>query len=362
MPSLRLRRARPAGWFTAARMGALLFVAGCWPDAAADTVHVADANLPRPALESQPADDISLVMDFDARADTLWLLEAGTDLIRYELQSGVWRRVARLTREGDGPGELRRAWGVALTPAGLAAIDGVRAHFFAPDGEYVKSTPLGLPCMMTKPGLAWSGNGVFLHGSCRRAGLRADTMKAILAWSTDTLSWQVVAEGVDYVTDGSRGSPFGPARGFTAGIEHHLFGTAADDCLLRILPDGAPGESICGIASQTYRSPPPPDVAARMGRGPVRGVNVAWPDPLPAYMERLVTPVGDFVLRPFSVDSVLLQRAGGDYEDVAVLPFNTLVGCKAAGCLWVEEAETTRILLLRPAHVAELMTGAEHDE
>lgn len=84
---------------------------------------------------------------------------------------------------------------------------------------------------------------------------------------------------------------------------------------------------------------------------------MAWPDPLPAYMDRIYHGGRQFLLRPFTADSLVVEEVG-DGRARLVLPLDGLVACRRAGCLWTEATLTgVRIRMLERASLDEALSG-----
>lgn len=91
----------------------------------------------------------------------------------------------------------------------------------------------------------------------------------------------------------------------------------------------------------------------------ITGMNMKWPETLPVYTDRFVTDSGDVVLlRAFTADSLVLQLQAPASTDLAVAPLNGLLGCKAAGCVWlIDESDTPQLIVLDRAEIRTLLSG-----
>lgn len=329
-----------------------LCAAGCV--AAGDgttTEYVPSADVRR--LDYQAVDGASLAMirDFDMAGSTLWLLDAGGRVVVVDIEGSRLRVIGEFGRKGPGPGELLQPTGVTLTTDGVAVIDGTRLHLFDRSGEFVSTRTIALPCPMMLPSVAAGRTGMFIAGSCTRRGLASDTVKAVLAWSRDTVAWQIVTESPRYTRDDSFGSAFGARSLLTTSAEWiHIFGGGETSCYWTIDDTGeSPVRAEhCNAVSMRYRADPPPDLERRM-----RARGMRWPATLPAYVDRWRIDDEVVLLRPFSTDSVVIQVAGPGARDLVVAPLDGLLGCRADGCLWVRDDDPAGMIVLRAADVAD---------
>lgn len=356
----RLCRRRHAG------VMALVMIAGCGP---ADADRRGSAREYRPANEltriasvSVAGDHIGLIRDFDIVADSIYLLDAGGRVIIAVREGAAIRVVGHFGRSGGGPGELTRPTGLALAGSDIVVADGTRLQFFSRDGEFLTAKRLSPPCPMMLPKVAPSRVGVFVHGGCLRRGYTTDTMKAVLAWSRDTVKWEIIVETPRFTTDGSLGSVFGPASLMATGVGGaHAFGGGERNCIWRIDEGGDRpiATEICPAVATLYRSDPPPGLEARMRSARFAGMNLRWPASLPAYGESFVTGSDVILLRPFTADSLVLQLAAPSALDIAVAPHDGLLGCKAGGCVWLmDETATPRMILLNRTQMEALARRA----
>lgn len=312
-------------------------------------------------LESAPLDDddIGLVRDFDIVGDTIYLLDTTGRVVVIARRGGGLGVVGHIGRSGPGPGELMRPTGLAATSGGLVVIDGTRLQFFSRTGEAVATKAVTLPCPMALPSVAAGSVGLFVHGRCRRRGVVTDTMKSVLAWSADTVLWDVVIETPQFTTDGELGSVFGAASLLTPGpFGKHAFGSGVVNCVWEVddTGDRPRGIEICPAATALYRARPPRDLEQRMSSARLAGMNIKWPATLPVYGDRFISGAGVILLRPFSADSLVLQAGAPDALDLAVAPFDGLLGCKAAGCVWlVEDRAGARMIVLDRERIEALL-------
>jgi hypothetical protein len=296
------------------------------------------ADAARLVPEPLEGDDIGLIRDFDLSGDTLYLLDGAGHVVVAERRGAGWAVAGSFGRSGGGPGEFLTATGISASSAAIAVIDNTRLQFFSRGGEHTHFHSLDLPCVMMRARVAQGLTGLFVHGGCSRGSFVTDTMKAVLAWSADTAEWSIIAEDVRYTRDGTVGNLFTAASALTPGAAGvHLFGSGATNCVWTVSDSTFPPTAVqrCPAARGVYRSDAPPGVRERLRSGAVGGARLDWPETLPIFVERIHTKRAILLIRPFSADSVVLQEAAPSGRDVAVAPLDGLVGCKAAGCLWV---------------------------
>lgn len=348
-------------WGPLAGAGLCGLVTGC---VAADAPHHAieyrpDAALDRLQILAAEAPEAGLAIDFELGEDRLYLLEpAGRVIILRRAITG-WVLDGEFGRSGGGPGEFLGAHGIARAGNGLVLAEEKRLQFFTPAGELQTVKLLSLPCQMRRPAAAAARAGIFVHGRCYRVGYVTDTLKAILAWSADTSSFEIIAEDVELTRDGSVGSAFGARQALTTGpAELHLFGAGTTNCFWRIQDTGArpTAERSCPAVVQVYRADPPPGVERRLRARRQQGDRLTWPSTLPPFVDRLIIGNDVVLLRPFSADSVVIQLASPRQLDLGVAPLNGFVGCKATGCLWLlEDAQVPRVIVLDAERIAALI-------
>lgn len=312
-----------------------------------------DAERSESGIEHRPADDvvrltgaplrgddIGLVRDFDTAGDTIFLLDiTGRIAVVRHAQNGL-ELAGHIGRRGGGPGEFMQPSGLAVTHGSIAVMDGARAQFFTLTGTLQQSKQITLPCAMMRPSIAPARDGLFVHGGCLQRGVATDTMMAMLAWSADTVSWDVIVSAPRFTTDGSFGSVFGAQSLLTTGPDgRHAFGGGETNCIWSITDTGGrpTATESCPVVGTLYSADPPPELEGRMKTGLMASMGVRWPETLPAYLERFVVEDRTVLIRPFSSDSLVIQSPDG--RDLAVAPLEGFVGCKASGCLWVLETD-----------------------
>ncbi|HSJ13806.1 MAG TPA: hypothetical protein VK939_05295 [Longimicrobiales bacterium] len=319
------------------------------------------AAVPRMSGDPLELGGVAAVGEFDWRGDDLLLLdplERAVTVLRSDSRDG-WRVLLRFGRYGGGPGELLRPSGVARLrdPARIAVADQGRMHFFDTLGVHLESMPIDIPCAMPLPGVASAAHGIFVHGDCRLRSPAGDTVYAVLFWSRDGREYVEVARDARYTTDGRFGTIFGARSAFTPGPDHHLFGSGIANCVWRVLEMPQPeARRHCDLQERAFslvlRAETRRALAARR-RFPAAGIpgTHAW------YEER-VPGRPDLLLRAFREDSLVVRRLDGR-EDLAVLPFLRLIGCRAGGCLYAEPVDPgVRLRLLSAAALADVARTA----
>jgi hypothetical protein len=346
--------------------GLLCLAAGC---------SVVDADGPGRGEEYSPAndvprlesvalagDDIGLVRDFDMSGDTIYLLDATGRVVLVEREETGLRLAGYIGRPGAGPGEFLRPSSLALAAGSLVVMDGTRVQFFSTSGDFLESRPVTLPCVMMMPAISPAREGLFLHGGCLQRGVATDTMKAVLAWSEDTVTWNVLAEVPRFTNDGTLGTVFGARSLLTTGADGtHVFGGGETNCLWTVVDSSGPPEirQTCPVATTLYRADPPPGLEGRLKAGRLAGMNIQWPETLPVYLERFIAGDQVLLLRPFAADSLVIQTLAPSSSDLAVVPADGLLGCKAAGCVWLlEDGETPHLIVLDRSSIQGLTKGA----
>lgn len=348
----------------------LLTVAACVAaDAPPPVEYRPDSSLVRLQHSSEDVPEIGIIRDFDLAGERLYLLDRFDAVHVLERTRDGWARVGEWGSRGAGPGEFRNASGLAVTAAGdVAVIEADRLQLFSRDGTVRGTFATALPCPMMLPGIAAAGAGFVVYGNCMRRGFITDTMKAVVAWTTDTARYRIIAEEPRFTRDGSVGSMFSAPHGIAPAADgSFLFGTGSDDCITTLTTPGAAGSvdgarapaatRRCGLVNTRYYGPPPPEVAARIRVGGQPGrTALLWPDVLPAYIDRVQAGSTLVLLRPFSADSLVLQTVEPGGRDIAVAPLHGFIACKAVGCLWLaEDTEPARLTLLEISDIQSLI-------
>ncbi|HSJ32875.1 MAG TPA: hypothetical protein VK933_15650 [Longimicrobiales bacterium] len=365
---MRIRSALPprfharGGWpLPAALLGLTVGCGAAGAGAEAGVEYKPGDDVPRLESVALHGDDIGLVRDFEIAGDTVYLLDATGRVAVIQRDAGALRLTGHIARPGPGPGELQRPTGIALSDSAIVVVDGARLQFFDRAGVFLESRPLTLPCAMMLPAVAAGSGGLFVHGGCLQRGVVADTMKAVLAWSQDTTTWDVVVATPRYTSDGSLGNVFGVRSLLTTGPAGvHVFGGGEMNCIWKITDSGSlPGASeTCPAAAALYSAAPPPGLEERMRSARFAGMNIRWPETLPAYIERFVAGDAIVLLRPFAADSLVLQAAAPGSADFAVAPMEGLIGCRSGGCLWLlEDSDVPRLIVLDRASIEAMING-----
>jgi hypothetical protein len=326
------------------------------------------AEVPRLALAGFEVPELGRIGGFDMVRGRLYVLDPPNHRVMILEQSPAgWIPGPTFGRFGGGPGEFEAPYGVAVTPDGetVAVTDGARVHFFTGAGDYVRSHPVATSCPVLRPEIAAGASGFFVWGTCYR-GSPPDTLLAVLYHTPDGETYSRVAEDVRLTRDGRIGSYLTDAT-FAPGPGRHLFGAGATTCVVRVteLPHAEAVPSATRECREValYGAPPDPRTEAvlreQRRRRPGFAAAFTWPRHLPVYRAHLLVPGGEVVLRAFSADS-LVVRVAGSAGDLLVTPWDGLVGCRLAGCLWATATMTgMNLVLLETAVVESLIDGRE---
>ena len=314
-------------------------------------------DVPRLGGAPLAGDDIGIVRDFDVAGDTIYLLDGTGRIVLVENADAGLRLLSHIGRRGGGPGEFMQPTGLAMVDGSVAVMDGTRAQFFDVTGALHASKQITLPCPMLQPSIAPASDGLFIHGACMRRGVATDTMTAMLAWSTDTTTWEIIATAPRFTTDGSLGSIFGSRSLLTTGSDRrHAFGGGETNCIWIVTDTGGRPAAAerCPAVAVLYSADPPPELARRLKAGRIGAMGLSWPETLPPYVERFVAGNEHILVRPFSPDSVVLQTAAG--RDLAVAPLDGLIGCKSGGCLWLlEDSDVPHLIFVNRASLESML-------
>ena len=315
-------------------------------------------EVPRISFSGSPVDGASLVRDFDAAGDDLYLLDmAGPQVLRLRRSGSGWKVAASFGRGGNGPGELRQPTGIAVSDAGRTILisDQNRLHFFSDSGKHVRTRALTLPCAVMSPRVASASRGLLLSGRCTQS----DTVFAMLFHLDENEAVTLVSRDAIYSTHGTAGSILAAGTMYSDGAGAGLFGSGTGECVYRIDPASMPprAAAICGLGGSRYpfvaddhfRAKAKAMAAAR----PSLAGMLAVPEFLPVYLDRIDPGNGTLVLRPVTNDTLVFRRAGSD-ADVAVAAIDGLVACRVAGCLWVRNDSIPQVMLVPAAHIARL--------
>jgi hypothetical protein len=343
-------------------LGTTGFAVGRWLDRAHDagltSGYEPSPDVPRIPFAGFPVDGALYIRDFDAAGDDLYLLDmAGLQVLKLRRDGSQWTVASSFGRGGNGPGELRQPTGIAVTDAGATVIvsDQNRLHFFTDSGTHVRTRALTLPCALMSPRVSSAKNGLLLSGRCTQA----DTVFAVLFHVDDRDLVTRIAQDPVYSVHGESGSILAAATMYSDGVTAGLFGSGTGDCVYRIDPGTSPpgAARICGLAGSRYAFVASPEFRSKAkaiaASRPSLAGSLAIPEMLPVYLERMDPGNGTLLLRPVTNDTLVFRRAGAD-ADVAVAPVEGLVGCRAAGCLWVQSDSIPYVMLVPAAHIARL--------
>ena len=314
--------------------------------------------IPRLQYDAEHSPDVGPIIDFARHGGRLYLLNGMGRVTVIERADSGWIKAFEFGREGDGPGEFRYPTSISLHDDVIAVTEPARVQLFDLDGALRSTRLLELPCAMLRPSIALTGDVTYLYGDCLRSGQRTDTVvAALLAMSRDSQAFTEVAREVRYTRDGTVGNAFNLAPSFSLGNDGtHLFGVGTRNCVWQVR--AAQVDSTCPAVRVHYRAEPPDEVRRRLRRAN-GAVKIEWPEVLPPYVDRVAVAGATVLVRPFTADSVVLQLAAPVGRDIAVAPFERLVRCHAAGCLWVlEEAATPKLIYLDTAGLARLVRSA----
>lgn len=311
------------------------------------------AVTPRVRFMGDPVTDALFIRDFDVRDEEIYLLDpmAARVIVMHE-DAGHWTVARSFGRRGGGPGELMRPSGIAVSGSTVIVADGERLHHFDRAGAYVRTTAPSLPCPLMNAHVYDAGSGVLLSGRC----LRGDTATAELFYIQGDSATSIAHDPL-FTSDGSVGSVLAADNLYTPGITHGLFGGGTGDCAYRVVTSDTArpiATRVCGLANERYPFVPGNEYRAKAkalaaARPTVAGVP-DFPPFLPTYMDRLASG-SDFILRPFSNDSLAFRRIGRD-RDVLIAEVEGLIGCRAAGCLWMRQ-DSVALMMFVPASVVD---------
>jgi hypothetical protein len=329
-------------------------------------------DVPRLEGSSIEAAGVGRVGGFDMAGDVMYLLDPFNHTV-HMLEQGPagWAVSGRFGGHGDGPGELREPWSVAVTEDGstVAITDGAQVHFFDGAGGYLRSARLGASCSLLRPEIAAGRSGFFVTGSCAR-GLTGDTLMAELYYTATGEQYSRIADDVRVTRDGRIGSFLNTAT-FAPGPGRHIFGAGSSPCSYLVSesvdPDAAPRVTRrCGVVATLYEADASAELLSRLkemrARRPGSDGMLSWPRHMPTYVAHLLTPAGDVLLRSFDSDSLVMRLVGSE-TDLLVTPGRGFIGCRRAGCLWATESPGgTDLIFLDAAAVAQLIADRESQQ
>lgn len=304
--------------------------------------HVPAAEVPRLDLTTGitiPA--IGDVADIALAGDQIYVLDGAVPrIVVVDTVSGA---VTEFGRRGGGPGEFQNPMSLAVSPDGstIAVLDGSAVEYFDSTGAFIRNVSLALPCNSPKVHIAWISSGIHVSTSCVEVG--SDTIHAIVWRLEDSGSLAELTRTARMSLDGTFGSSFGAQSAIVESGDSLLFGVGTMSCVRGITASGV-GERRCGLDGEEFRAPKPSGLD--MDRGGLWATLMAWPDPLPAYMDRIVSGDDLYLVRTVSFDSMVARRIHDDAAtDVLVAPIETFLRCRGERCFWaVHDTGTTRIV------------------
>lgn len=342
------------------------------------------AAIPRLAWERVGTSSLRSASDFALVGDRLYVVDRRTPHVAVlrRATTGEWSEVAAFGRAGDGPGEFRPPMGIAGygQDSGLAVIDARGTlQFFDAAGVYLTTAHFTLPCTVPNPQLVAAGDSsFFIAGDCfAHASNGTDTAYAALLHLRVARPVREIVREARFTVDGSWGSVYGSARPLSGIARMVLFGTGLTNCATEIqfasesLPPMLANR--CGLVEHAFVATAPNDLRdarkqqARLRMGSAHAL--AWPDPLPIYMDKLQTSRGLVLIRLFHADSVVLERVAAagaprgtsrpDARYLLVAPLDGFRGCTADGCLWyLERGEGERIAFVRRSELEARIAAA----
>jgi hypothetical protein len=335
-----------------------------------------DETIPRLTWQSLDVPAVGSVSDFVLASGRLYLLDgpARRVVIVEQQESGIWRKTGYLGESGNGPGELTEPTSITALETGEIAIVERRGklHRFDRQGTHLGSTQLRLPCSPSYLQVVSSADStLYLAANC--IGESGDTLYAVLSWSRDGIAFEELAREARMATDGSAGTIYLPTRSLTGGTRDLLFGVGTTNCLILATPAAARPTTTrrCDVAAPALTASPPPDFERRLRRkrqnGRSMGVAYEWPTPLPSYFDKVVTPHGTVLLRPYHADSLLLQLTqhaaqsptSAPFTPILIASLHDLVGCNREGCLWFDVTEQgARLSLVKVEEIESLLSAS----
>ncbi len=319
--------------------------------------YVPPPAAPRIPFAGTPLPGTVLVRDFDVSGDHLVLLDAGSpQVIVLRNEGGSWRTVGAFGRRGGGPGEMVEPSGIAIagSPPSIVVVDQNRLHRFDMAGRYQDTRVPVLPCMLLQTRVADADKGLLMSGRC----MRGDTVMAELFHiAADERATAVAHDPIFLASDGV----VLPATTLYSTTDRGgLFGGGTGACVFRIESAASTPQStsVCKLGAGRYAFVADAQfkakAAALAAARPHLAGTLTVPDRLPVYMERMAVGSAELLLRPISNDSLAFRRIGSD-TDLAIAPVEGLIGCKAAGCLWVRRDTTDMMMFVSAARVAPLV-------
>lgn len=236
-------------------------------------------------------------------------------------------------------------------------------HLLSPARTRAQSFTAAVPCGVSEAQLTAGDTGaLWLSGRCPVNG--GDTVAAVLLASTDGgRQFSAVAALPLFGRDGSWGSMLFAKQFVLAAGDSVMFGTGVTGCVrVARLPAVDSLRSDCSLAVPRYSAPEPADFAtvraARVRMGMTHVTATEWPDALPVFVSRVMTPAGVALVRLVTGDSVeIVLRAASAPLALLVAPLNGFRGCVGSDCLWARSVGSE--MLIRLVHVPDLLVGKQ---
>jgi len=273
------------------------------------------------------------------------------------LAAGDWRVDSAIA---DRPA-IQTPVSIAATPDGDLLVYDFNhdVHLLRRAGGRIESYQASVPCGLTEGQLTVAQPGTLLLAGRCAAGT-GDTIAAVLLASADGGRHFAAMMALPlFGRDGSWGSVLYAKRFVLAAGDSVMFGTGVTGCV-HILRAAAPDPSRrdCTLGSRRYTAREPADFAdvraVRVSSGMTHGNATAWPDPLPAFLDRVLTDKGIAVMRLVSGDSIQLELWNPTAPTpLLVAPVNGFRGCSDTDCLWIRNTGVET--LVRLVHVPDLL-------
>jgi len=235
-------------------------------------------------------------------------------------------------------------------------------HLLSRAHRGVQSFTAAVPCGLNEAQLTIGDNGaLWLSGRCPVNG--GDTVAAVLLSSTDGgRRFVAVAALPLFGRDGSWGSMLFARQFLLAAGDSVMFGTGVTGCVrVARLTALDSLRRDCSLAAPRYGAPEPADFAAvraeRVRMGMTHAKATEWPELMPVFMSRVMTPAGIALVRLVTGDSVQIELSGATASvPLLVAPLNGFRGCVGSDCLWARNVGAE--MLIRLVHVPDLLVAA----
>jgi len=280
------------------------------------------------------------LLDFAGDSNDLYFVDGmARNLVHVRRQAAGWELHGVHSKRGEGPGELRVPFSVALWSDTIVAVSDLdELELFDRNGDHIMTARPNLPCGAGQVHLATSNRVLFGSANC----IHGDTMAATLFRYIDTRSASRIVDEPRNSVSGRWGSMVAALRSIGDDARGVTFGTGRQPCVTRLGSNSTQPARECWPLP-AYRADVPPGFTKGAGR-------YAWPDTLPYYIDRIGSASGRvFLLRPFSADSgviVAADESGG--RPLMVVSLSAMIGCRALGCAWTAEQANTTFIQLVP--------------